>query len=243
VCTGGHDHAAKALLMPTPPRKTGASREETARFQPLCGAISAFAASPLSAWALLAPWEMTGQSEAIVRRLLDGIGLAEFNVTDEVAVHVSATVEHGAVLKGPLILGAGCFVAAGAYLRGGNWIAQRCVFGPGTELKSSFVFADTKLAHFNFVGDSILGTDVNLEAGSIICNFRNERTDKEIQVRSGDTLQRTGVQKFGAVVGDRCRIGANAVVAPGALLLPGTVVGRATLVDDEASATPVFTAG
>jgi UDP-N-acetylglucosamine diphosphorylase / glucose-1-phosphate thymidylyltransferase / UDP-N-acetylgalactosamine diphosphorylase / glucosamine-1-phosphate N-acetyltransferase / galactosamine-1-phosphate N-acetyltransferase len=221
--------------MPTPPRNTGASRGELARFQPLGDVISAFAASPLCAWASLAPWEMTGQSEAIVRRLLGSIDSSEFNVTDEVAVHRSATVERGAVLKGPLILGAGCFVAAGAYLRGGNWIAQRCVFGPGAELKSSFVFADTKLAHFNFVGDSILGADVNLEAGSIICNFRNERADKEIRVRLGHTLQRTGAQKFGAVVGDGCRIGANAVVAPGAWLSPGTVVHRATLRDDELS--------
>jgi UDP-N-acetylglucosamine diphosphorylase / glucose-1-phosphate thymidylyltransferase / UDP-N-acetylgalactosamine diphosphorylase / glucosamine-1-phosphate N-acetyltransferase / galactosamine-1-phosphate N-acetyltransferase len=199
----------------------------------LHNAISTFAASPLSAWAARSPWEITGQSEAIVRRLLGSIDLSDFTVTDEVAVHVSATVERGAVLKGPLILGAGSFVAAGAYLRGGNWTAQRCVFGPGTELKSSFVFADTKLAHFNFVGDSILGADVNLEAGSVICNVRNERTDKEIQVRLAHTLQRTGVQKFGAVVGDHCRIGANAVIAPGALLAPGTVVRRATLLDDE----------
>lgn len=172
----------------------------------------------------------------MVRCLLGRIDLSAFTVTDEVAVHGSATVERGAVLKGPLIVGAGCFVAAGAYLRGGNWIAERCIVGPGTELKSSFVFADTKLAHFNFVGDAILGTDVNLEAGSIVCNFRNERADKEIQVRLGHTLQRTGVQKFGAVIGDHCRIGANAVIAPGAWLLPGTVVQRATLRDDELSA-------
>jgi UDP-N-acetylglucosamine diphosphorylase / glucose-1-phosphate thymidylyltransferase / UDP-N-acetylgalactosamine diphosphorylase / glucosamine-1-phosphate N-acetyltransferase / galactosamine-1-phosphate N-acetyltransferase len=215
------------------PQKAGASSDGAARFQALRAAISAFAASPLAAWASLAPWELTGQSETIVRRLLGSIDLSAFTLIDEVAVHVSATVESGAVLKGPLIVGAGSFVAAGAYLRGGNWIAERCVVGPGAELKSSFVFADTKLAHFNFVGDSILGTDVNLEAGSIICNFRNERADKEIQVRWGHTLKRTGVQKFGALVGDRCRIGANAVIAPGAWLPSGTVVHRATLRDDE----------
>lgn len=52
--------------------------------------------------------------------------------------------------------------------RGGNWLAERCTLGPGAELKSSMVFAGTKLAHFNFVGDAILGEDVNLEAGSIV---------------------------------------------------------------------------
>jgi acetyltransferase-like isoleucine patch superfamily enzyme len=41
----------------------------------------------------------------------------------------------------------------------------------------------------------------------------------------------TGLVKFGAVVGDRCRIGANAVTSPGTLLPPGTVVPRLALVD------------
>ena len=109
----------------------------------------------------------------------------EFDISDELAVHRSAVVELGAVLKGPLILGAGCFVAAGAYVRGGNWVAERCILGPGAELKSSFVFGGTKLAHFNFVGDSVLGEDVNLEAGSIICNYRNERASNDVLVRLG----------------------------------------------------------
>lgn len=157
----------------------------------------------------------------------------DFNLSDEVAIHKTATVESGAVLKGPLIVGPHCFIAAGACLRNGNWVADRCTLGPGSELKSSFVFSGSKLAHFNFVGDSILGEDVNLEAGSIVCNHRNERSDKEVLVRLDNQLHRTGCQKFGAVVGDRVRIGANAVLAPGAILQPGTVVPRASLRDDE----------
>lgn len=196
--------------------------------------ITGFGGSPLGPWADAAPWEVTTQSEHIVRRLLATLPAADFDITQEVAVHRSARVETGAVLKGPLVLGAHCFVAAGAYLRGGNWVAERCTFGPGSELKSSFVFAGTKLAHFNFVGDSLLGADVNLEAGSIVCNYRNERADKEIQVRVGAALYRTGCHKFGALVGDHARIGANAVLAPGALLPPAAVVRRAALRDDEA---------
>ena len=48
-------------------------------------------------------------------------------------------------------------------------------------------------------------------------------------------LQRTGCDKFGALLGDHCRIGANAVLAPGAILAPASVVGRAQLFDAEAS--------
>lgn len=197
--------------------------------------IASFEVSPLAPWASLSPWELTAQSESVVQRLLVVLPAAEFNFAGDVAVHHTATVEAGAVLKGPLIVGPHCFVASGAYLRGGNWVAEHCTFGPGAELKSSFVFPGTKLAHFNFVGDSVLGTDVNLEAGSIICNYRNERADKEVLVRVGGELWQTGCSKFGAVVGDHARIGANAVVAPGALLQSSTVVLRGSLRDDEAA--------
>lgn len=201
----------------------------------LAAYIAGFADSPLAPWAASLPWELPPHAPEIVRRLLAGLPAGDYVIEGEVAVHRSARVEAGAVLKGPLILGAGCFVAAGAYLRGGNWVDARCTVGPGVELKSSFVFEGTALAHFNFVGDSVLGAGVNMEAGSIICNHRNERADKQILVRSGEggSLQGTGCEKFGALVGDGARIGANAVIAPGALLVPGRVVDRMTLVDEE----------
>jgi bifunctional N-acetylglucosamine-1-phosphate-uridyltransferase/glucosamine-1-phosphate-acetyltransferase GlmU-like protein len=198
--------------------------------------VADMASTPWAACADLEPWLLVSQVAERVLQRLQQLQRDEYNLTADVAVHRSATIEGGAVLKGPLIVGARCWVASGATLRGGNWIAEDCTFGPGTELKSSFIFAGTKLAHFNFVGDSILGAGVNLEAGSIICNHRNERADKQIFVVRDGALHATGVSKFGALVGDRCRIGANAVVAPGALLAAGTVVARTQLIDQEAQA-------
>lgn len=196
--------------------------------------IASFAMSPLAKFGEMAPWSLVSQSGPIVRNLLEDLSNAEdFYIENDVAVHRSAKVEPGAILKGPLILGAGSFVAAGAYLRGGNWIGEDCKIGPGVELKSSFVFSGAKLAHFNFVGDSLIGEDANLEAGSIICNCRNERDNKRVHVRVGEKLYDIGLEKFGAVLGDRCRLGANSVVAPGALLAAGTVVQRAELLDHE----------
>jgi UDP-N-acetylglucosamine diphosphorylase / glucose-1-phosphate thymidylyltransferase / UDP-N-acetylgalactosamine diphosphorylase / glucosamine-1-phosphate N-acetyltransferase / galactosamine-1-phosphate N-acetyltransferase len=195
--------------------------------------IAGFRNALFTTWHHLPPWELTKQSATVVRTLLGELAPSEYVIADEIAVHRSATVESGSVLKGPIIVGAKGFIAAGAYLRGGVWLAEHCIVGPGAELKSAFVFSNTKLAHFNFVGDSILGDDVNLEAGSIVCNYRNERPSKEIRVRVGATVYGTGVEKFGSLIGDGSRIGANAVVAPGALLRRGTVVGRGVSIDQE----------
>jgi NDP-sugar pyrophosphorylase family protein len=184
----------------------------------------------------LPPWELTAKAVTIVQTLLVDLDPREYRIQEGIAVHHTATVEAGATLKGPLLLGPHCFVAAGAYLRGGNWLAAGCSLGPGTELKSSFLFEGSKLAHFNFVGDSILGAGINMEAGSIICNFRNERPEKEVRVRLDGKLHGTGTEKFGALLGDGARVGANAVLAPGTLLPPKSVVGRTVLCDQELDA-------
>lgn len=192
--------------------------------------ISLFTRSPLVRLGKAAPWELTSNSIEAVGRLLTDIG-SDYEIVVNVAVHRTAVVEFHASIKGPAVIGPHCFVAATSLIRGGCWLDENCIIGPASELKSSFMFRDSKLAHFNFVGDSILGSDVNLEAGSIIANCRNELPGSTIRIfQPGETIE-TGVLKFGALIGDGCKLGANAVVAPGAVLKPKTVVQRLGLVD------------
>ncbi len=176
------------------------------------------------------PWEITQDAERLVWAAMAGLS-SDYRMDDGVAVHRSAVVEAGAVLKGPAIVGPGCFIASGAYLRGGVYLAGDCTIGPGSEIKASFVFAGSAIAHFNFVGDSLVGAGVNVEAGAVIANYRNELADKSIRIFMDGRVIETGVDKFGALIGDGCRISANAVLAPGALLSPDTIVGRLQLID------------
>ncbi|AWN46577.1 hypothetical protein DK419_09850 [Methylobacterium terrae] len=192
--------------------------------------IPAFAASALGPFAAEPPWSLTAAAQDIVHRLLGGLG-AEFTIAEAVAVHRTARVEPGAVLKGPLVVGPRCFIGHGATLRGGAWLEEACTIGPGSELKASFLFAGTALAHFNFVGESVIGRGANLEAGAVIANHRNEWPGATVAFRHDGAVIETGCAKFGALVGDGVRLGANAVVAPGAILSPGTVVPRLGLVD------------
>ena len=191
--------------------------------------VARWSASPFAGLAD-PPWQITERAEAVISAAIPGLG-SDYRITDNVAVHRTATIEAGAIVKGPAILCARCFVAASAYLRGGVFLDQDCIIGPGAELKTSFMFAGSKLAHFNFVGDSILGSGVNLEAGSIVANYRNELEDKAIRIAFDGGVIETGVRKFGALLGDGTRIGANAVIAPGAILAPGSRLARMALLD------------
>ena len=178
----------------------------------------------------LEPWQATIDSEARVAALLPTLGDG-YTVRDGVAIHATAIVEAGAVLKAPCVIGPHGFVAAYAYLRGGVWLEGNVIIGPSCELKSTFIHGGSKTAHFNFVGDSVIGRTVNIEAGAILANYRNERDEKEIRVLIDGKVHQTGVDKFGACVGNGTRIGANAVLAPGTLLAPNSIVRRLELVD------------
>lgn len=178
-------------------------------------------------------WQITQRAAELVGAALHSLDDG-YRRDGDIAMHRTAIIENGAVLKGPAIIGPGCFLAAGAYLRGGVFLGEDCVIGPGCELKSSFMFKGSKLAHFNFVGDSILGVDVNLEAGAIIANHRNEWEEKAIRFAFGGRIVEAGVDKFGALVGDHVRIGANAVIAPGAIIGRGMKIPRLTLIDQSA---------
>jgi UDP-N-acetylglucosamine diphosphorylase / glucose-1-phosphate thymidylyltransferase / UDP-N-acetylgalactosamine diphosphorylase / glucosamine-1-phosphate N-acetyltransferase / galactosamine-1-phosphate N-acetyltransferase len=194
---------------------------------------SALVGTPFVACAAAAPWSLTASIDARVREAIATLDASDWQVQGDIALHRSASVEEGAQLKGPVVVGAACFVSASALLRGGVWLSERCTVGPGCELKSSWLGAGCSLAHLSFVGDSVIGRDVNFEAGSIVANQRNERDDKRIRVRVDGELHTLAVTKFGAMVGDRARIGANAVLAPGTLLAANSVVPRLGLIDQE----------
>ena len=166
----------------------------------------------------------------IISEAIGSLG-SEYEVGRDIAIHRSARVENGAVLKGPIIIGKNAYVAAYAYLRGGVYIEEDCIVGPSCELKTTFMLANSKVAHLSFVGDTIIGGGVNIEAGAIVANYRNELTRKSILIARHGSIIETNVEKFGALIGDGARIGANAVIAPGALLDPLTVVPRLALID------------
>jgi bifunctional N-acetylglucosamine-1-phosphate-uridyltransferase/glucosamine-1-phosphate-acetyltransferase GlmU-like protein len=191
--------------------------------------IPAAGSGPFAALLDLAPWEITSRAKAIVTRAIGG--LSGYDIADGVAIHRKATVEKGAIVKGPAIIGPGAFVAATAYLRDGVFLDEACIVGPACELKSVFMLTGSKVAHLSFAGDSIIGAGANIEAGAMIANYRNERDDKRIRIVLGGAVIDTGVDKFGALVGENARIGANAVIAPGALIAAGAIIPRLALVD------------
>ena len=177
------------------------------------------------------PWQATTELESIIEKIIARLDANEFQIADKIAIHRTAIIEPNVVIKPHTIISASATVKAGSYLRSGVYIGDGASIGANCEIKQSIIFDQARIAHLNYVGNSIVGEDVNMEAGSILANHFNEREDKNISVVVDRKLISTGCTKFGALVGDHSRIGANAVTNPGTVLPPKTIVGRLTHID------------
>src|SRR6476661_6698601 len=162
------------------------------------------------------PWEITDQLDQIVRELIDQCN-EDYKISDGIAIHKSAVIEQNVVLKPPVLVRENVTIGANAYIRGAVILDNNVHIGAGCEIKQSVIFSSTAIAHFNYIGNSIIGSNVNFEAGAVAANHYNERDNKIISVLNNDKIINTGVKKFGSLLGDGSRVGANAVLSPGTL--------------------------
>lgn len=140
---------------------------------------------------------------------------------DLISIGPGTTLEPGAYIKGPCIIGACCQIRHGAYIRGDAVIGDHCVIGHATEVKHSIFLNYAQAAHFAYVGDSILGNKVNLGAGTICANLKLDHS--AIVIRYNGIVIETGLRKLGAILGDSTQIGCNTVLNPGAIFGRGVL--------------------
>jgi UDP-N-acetylglucosamine diphosphorylase / glucose-1-phosphate thymidylyltransferase / UDP-N-acetylgalactosamine diphosphorylase / glucosamine-1-phosphate N-acetyltransferase / galactosamine-1-phosphate N-acetyltransferase len=144
-------------------------------------------------------------------------------VVGDVEIAEGARVEAGAYIRGPALIGPGTEVRQGAYIRGNVLAGTDCVIGHASECKSAVFLDRAKAPHFAYVGDSILGADVNLGAGVRLANLKMVAGTVTVRLADGGRID-TGMPKLGALVGDRTQIGCNAVTSPGTIIGPDCIV-------------------
>jgi NDP-sugar pyrophosphorylase family protein len=135
----------------------------------------------------------------------------------DIFVARSATVDEGARICGPALIGPGTEIRFGAFLRGNVIIGTQCTIGNSTEIKNAVLFDYVKACHFNYIGDAILGNYAHLGAGVILSNVRLDKAPVTIKRRGGEPIS-TGRKKFSALIGDRVEIGCNSVLNPGTVI-------------------------
>ena len=143
----------------------------------------------------------------------------------DIRIDSGTVLEPTAIIKGPAIIGKNNDIRQGSYLRGNVMVGNSCVIGHCTEIKNAILMNHVEAGHFNYIGDSILGSYVNMGAGSRLANvqFRGlqEKMDdviNDIEIFIENKKTSTGLPKLGSILGDNVEIGCNAVLSPGTLI-------------------------
>ena len=131
----------------------------------------------------------------------------------EIWIHKSSTVSDTVSITGPCIIMENARLDNNAVIRENVIIGPNSYVGNSSEVKNSILLDTVKLPHFNYVGDSILGSHVHFGAGAIVSNYRLDRRDATNKRR-----------KLGAFIGDYCEVGCNSVICPGTTIYKNVTI-------------------
>jgi len=161
------------------------------------------------------PWDMLEANATLMETLeADNKGTVEGGVTlqNTVVIGEGTVIKSGTYIEGPCVIGKNCRIGPHAYIRGATSIGDDCHIGHCSELKNSIIMRGTKIPHFNYIGDSVVGAGCNFGAGTKIANLRHDHAN--IRVCGKDTRRK----KFGAVIGDEVRFGINCSINVGTMI-------------------------
>jgi bifunctional UDP-N-acetylglucosamine pyrophosphorylase/glucosamine-1-phosphate N-acetyltransferase len=135
------------------------------------------------------------------------------HIIGEVWIGAGARIFPGASLVGPVYVGPDAIVGNNCLIRDHVVLENGARTGFSCELRNTLMMPKSRVGHLAFVGDSILGFEVEIGASVVLSNYRFDGAEVQVMLRG--ELVSTHTEKFGAVVGDKTKIGCGAVVLPG----------------------------
>lgn len=128
-------------------------------------------------------------------------------IADDVEILPNCVIEDAEV-------GVGTRIGPFARLRPGTVLADHVHVGNFVEIKKSTIAKGSKVNHLSYIGDTTMGGNVNVGAGTITCNY-------------------DGVNKFQTIIEDNVFIGSNSqLIAPVTLAKNATIGAGSTITKD-----------
>ncbi len=173
--------------------------------------------------------------------------LNEYLLKNKLKHEIKGKVEEGAVIIPPVEIGEGTVVRSGSYIIGPvkigknsrigpnclirpyTSIGDNCHIGNAVEVKNSIIMDSSNTPHLNYVGDSIIGENSNLGAGTITANLRHDRGNIKVEIKG--KLEDSGRHKLGAIIGHNVKTGINVSIYPGRKIGSGSLVGPGVVID------------
>jgi len=186
------------------------------------------------------PWDLLEANSWALRRMQHNVfGTVEegAHLIGPVTISETARIRSGAYIEGPCYVGEGSDIGPNCYIRPFTSIGRNVRVGNACEIKNSLIMNQTHVGHLSYIGDSILGENCNLAAGTITANLRLD--DAPVKVLVKGAFINTGRRKLGAILGDNVKTGINALFMPGVKVGTNSWVGANMIVKRDLPANSV----
>ena len=152
--------------------------------------------------------------------VLDGPCIIEDNVV----------IDDFCKIKGPIFIGKDSFIGMGSLVRN-CMLGNKTSIGFNCEIAKSYFAGQTNIAHHNVILDSIIGDNVWFGGYSGTANVL--LTKKNVKYHIDDKIMDTGMNHFGAVVGNNSAVGAAVIILPGRQIPPNSIIQAGTIVGEK----------
>ncbi len=179
------------------------------------------------------PWDLLNANDLIIGNYVESVNkwaTIEPNVTIKGNVYLEEGVilKSGTYIEGNAYFGKNAVIWPNSYIRGNSSIGAESKIWSFVECKNTYLGDHSAIPHLSYFGDSVIGNNVNIGAGSKVANLRHDHANIRVKVK--DKLINSWRKKLGTVIGDGSRLGINTTIYPGRIIptngatLPGEII-------------------
>lgn len=181
------------------------------------------------------PWELLLSQNYFMDQMttskIEGTLEPGVTIKGPVEIGTGTIVKSGTYIEGPVKIGNDCRIGPNCFIRANTSIGHYCIIGHAVEIKNSIIMDDTNICHLSYVGDSVIGSEVNLGAGFIVANVRHDGETVKSKVKG--KLLDTGMEKLGTIIADGVKTGIHTSVLPGRKIWPNLRTYPGQVVNDD----------
>ena len=153
-------------------------------------------------------WVLTKTEHKVLGHVESGSSLV-----GPISVAETARIRSGVYIEGPAFIDEKTDIGPNCYIRPYTCIGKNVRIGNSCEIKNSLIMNKAHIGHLSYIGDSIIGENCNLGAGTVTANFRLDARTVKMIIK--DKIVDSKRRKLGVVLGDGVKTGINALLMPG----------------------------
>ncbi len=180
------------------------------------------------------PWHLLDANQELLKKMKTKIqGTVEKNVSINGTIWVGkgTIIRSGTYIEGPVVIGNDSKIGPNCYIRPYTTIGNHCHVGNACEVKNSIIMDNSNVPHLNYVGDSVIGQQCNLGAGTTVANLKLDKNYIWV-VLNGNKID-SKRRKLGTIMGDNVQTGINSVINVGTMIGNNVFIGPGAMAKGE----------